>query len=84
MLTLLVDIGGVLVINHIIQVRNFAIGISDDGELQVRSGNLVDVLDPVIVGFKGVGALRGKKKFRVSHACFLPTQIVGRAHLPIQ
>lgn len=34
------------------------VGISNDGELQVRTGNLVDILDPIVVRLQAIGALR--------------------------
>lgn len=53
--TLGVDIGGVLVVDHVVQVGDLALGIGDDGELEVGAGDLVDVLDPGVVGLGAVG-----------------------------
>lgn len=55
--TLRVDVGGVIVVDHVILVGNLALGVGDDGELQVGARNLIDILDPLSVGLKAVGAL---------------------------
>lgn len=54
--TLGVDVGGVLVVDHVVQVGDLALGVGDDGELEVGAGDLVDVLDPAVVGLDAVGA----------------------------
>lgn len=54
--TLLVDVGGVLVVNHVVQVGDLALRVGDDGELEVGVVDLVDVLDPAVVGLDTVGA----------------------------
>lgn len=43
-------------IQHIIQVRHLALLVADDGELQVRAGDVVDVFDPAGMRVDGVGA----------------------------
>ena len=53
--TLRINIGGVLVVDHIVQVGDLALGIGDDGEFEVGAGNFVDVLDPAVVGLDVVG-----------------------------
>lgn len=55
--TLLVDVGGVIVVNHVVEVGDLALGVGDDGELEVGAGNLVNVLDPLLVGVDVVGTL---------------------------
>ena len=54
--TLRVDVGGVLVVDHVVGVGDLALGVGDDGELEVGAGNLVDILDPAVVGLDVVGA----------------------------
>lgn len=54
--TLGVDVGGVLVVDHVVQVGDLALRVGDDGELEVGAGDLVDVLDPAVVGLDLVGA----------------------------
>lgn len=51
-----VDVGGVLVVDHVVGVGNLALGVGDDGELELGAGNLIDVLDPAVVGLDMVGA----------------------------
>ena len=46
---LLIDVGRILVIQHIVQVRHLPFFVPDDGEAQVRAGDLVDVADPARV-----------------------------------
>lgn len=50
-----VDVGGVLVVDHVEGVGDLALGIGDNGELEVGAGNLIDVLDPAVVGLDVVG-----------------------------
>ena len=54
---LLIDIGGILGVNHIVSPRDLAVGISYDRELEVRLGRLVDVFDPLVVGRKVIRGL---------------------------
>lgn len=35
--------------------------ICDDGEFKMRSSDLIDILDPVMVGLQAIGALDGSK-----------------------
>lgn len=42
-------------INHVIGKRDRAVRISNDGESQLRAGDLIDILDPVMVGLERVG-----------------------------
>lgn len=53
--SLRVDVGGVLVVQHVIEVGNLPVLVTNDWEGQVGTGNLVDVLDPATVGVDGVG-----------------------------
>jgi len=55
--TLGVDIGGVLVVNHVELVGDLALGVGDDGEGELGASNLIDVLDPGLVRLGAVGAL---------------------------
>jgi len=50
-----VDVGGILVIQHVVKVGNLPVLITDDWELQLGTGYLVDVLDPAMMGVNGVG-----------------------------
>lgn len=52
----LVDVGSVLVVNHIVQVGNLAAGVGNDGEGELGAIDLVDVLDPGLVGVGAIGA----------------------------
>lgn len=54
--TLGVDVGGVLVVNHIVGVGDLALGVRDDGELELGAGDLINVLDPGVVRLDTVGA----------------------------
>lgn len=54
---LLVDVGGVLVVDHVVQVGNLAAGVGNDGEGELGAIDLVNVLDPGLVGVGAVGAL---------------------------
>lgn len=53
--TLGVKVGQVLVIQHVVEGRDLAVSIGDDGELEVDVVDLVDVLDPLLVGLEAVG-----------------------------
>ena len=55
-LALGVDVGGVLVVNHVVGVGDLALGVGDDGELELGAGNLVNILDPGVVRLDTVGA----------------------------
>lgn len=50
-----VDVGGVLVVDHVVEVGNLALRVGDDGELEVGAIDLVDVLDPAVMGLSSVG-----------------------------
>jgi len=45
-----------LIIDHVVQVRDFAFFIGNDGEGKAGVGDFVDVLDPFLVRVEGVGA----------------------------
>ena len=51
-----VDVGGILVVDHVVGVGDLALGVGDNGELEVGAIDLVDVLDPGLVGLGAVGA----------------------------
>jgi hypothetical protein len=44
-------------VDHVVEEGNLAVGIGDDGELNLCRTDFVDVLDPFVVGAKIVGAL---------------------------
>jgi len=50
-----VDVGSILVINHVIKKGNLTLLVTNDWELEFGLGQLVDVLDPAIVRVDGVG-----------------------------
>ena len=50
-----VDVGGVLEVNHVVEVGNLALRVGDDGELEVGASDLIDVLNPAVVGLDLVG-----------------------------
>lgn len=50
-----VDVGSVLVVQHVIEVCNLSLLVTDDWEGQVRTRDFVDILDPSLVGGDGVG-----------------------------
>lgn len=52
---LLIDIGGILVVEHIIKIGYLAGFVADDGEAEGRAGNFVNVLDPATMALNGVG-----------------------------
>ena len=56
---LAVDVGRVLVVDHVVQVGHLARLVGDDGEREVRLGDLVDVLDPFLVRVERVGVMNG-------------------------
>lgn len=53
--TLGVDVGGVLVVEHVVGESNLAFLVANDGELEVGAADLVNVLDPATVAVDGVG-----------------------------
>jgi hypothetical protein len=53
--TLGVNVGGVLEVDHVVQVGDLALGVGDNGELELGAGDLIDVLDPTVVGLDAVG-----------------------------
>jgi len=50
-----IDVGGILVVQHVVEVSDLAVLVADDGEAQLAAGNLIDVLDPAFVGLDRVG-----------------------------
>lgn len=53
--TLVVDVGGVLVVNHVICVSNLSFWVRDDWEGQLGARHFVDVLNPGLVRVGVVG-----------------------------
>src|SRR5256885_2171699 len=53
--SLAVNIGGILVVDHVVQVSDLSGFVGDDGERKVGFGDIVDVLDPFLVRVEGVG-----------------------------
>lgn len=49
----------VLLGNHVVEEGNLAVSIGDDGELEVRVGDFIDILNPLVVRAEVVGALQG-------------------------
>lgn len=58
--SLFADIGHVLGVKHVVEEGNFALGVRDDGKLQGSFGDVVNVLDPGVVGGEVVGGLGGR------------------------
>jgi hypothetical protein len=48
--TLLVDIGLILVIEHTVKLRNVSVLITDNWEFKVTTSEVINVLDPSVVG----------------------------------
>jgi hypothetical protein len=46
-----------LVVDHVVQVGNLAAGVGNDGEGELGAIDLVNVLDPGLVGVGAIGAL---------------------------
>lgn len=40
---------------HVVEERNLALLVANDGELDVSTSNLTNILDPSLVGLNGVG-----------------------------
>jgi hypothetical protein len=57
--TLGVDVGGILEVDHVVRIGDLALGVGDDGELELGAGDLIDILNPGVVGVGVVGALKG-------------------------
>jgi len=49
-----VHIGGVLVIQHVVEISNLSVLVTDDWESQGGTRHLIDVIDPAIVGLNCV------------------------------
>lgn len=47
----------IALIHHVVQEGDLAVGIGNNGELDVGVGNLIDVLDPSAVGAEVIGTL---------------------------
>ena len=50
-----IHIGCILMIQHIVQIRHFPLLVADDGKLELRPADLVDVFDPPTVRLDRVG-----------------------------
>lgn len=46
-----------ILVDHVVQEGNFALGIGDDWELDLSRADFVNVLDPLVVGTELVGTL---------------------------
>lgn len=44
-----------LIIQHVVQGRDFTLGVSNDGELEIDIVDFVDVSNPLLVGLQLVG-----------------------------
>jgi len=53
--TLGINVGGVLVVEHVICVRNLAVLVANDWEVQLAAVNLIDILNPSSVRLDRVG-----------------------------
>jgi len=53
--TLGVNVGDVLVVEHVVGVSDLALLVADDGELQLAATDLINVLDPASMALDGVG-----------------------------
>lgn len=53
--TLVVNVGGILEVNHVVLQGNLSFRVSNDWEGQLGAGDLINVLDPGLVGFGTVG-----------------------------
>lgn len=53
--SLAVDVGGVLVVQHVVEVCHLPLLVADDGELDMVTAHILNVLDPTIVAVDGVG-----------------------------
>lgn len=51
-----VDIGGVLVVDHVVQVGDFAGLVGNNGVFDGAARDFVDILNPFLMGLEGVGA----------------------------
>lgn len=49
-----VDIGLILVVDHVVQVGDFAALVANDGKLEVAPRDLIDVLDPSSMALDGI------------------------------
>jgi len=53
--TLRVDVGGILVVDHVICQCDLPFLVANDWEAQVTAADLVDIVDPLTVAIDGVG-----------------------------
>ena len=51
-----VDVGGILVVQHVVGKSNLPLLVADDWESQLTAGDLVDVLYPTAMALNSVGA----------------------------
>lgn len=47
----------ITLVDHVVEESDFPVGIGNDGELEVGVGELVNVLDPLVVRTKIIGTL---------------------------
>lgn len=53
--TLVVDVSGVLVVNHVVRVSNLSLWVGNNWERQLRASDLINVSDPSLVRLGTVG-----------------------------
>lgn len=51
---LCVDVGGILVVDHVVEVSDFARLVGNDGESQIATRDLVDILDPFLMRVQSI------------------------------
>jgi hypothetical protein len=64
--SLLIDIGSILVVQHVVLERDLSLLVTNNGELQIAAADLVDILDPFAVAVNGV---RGQTDQLDSSSC---------------
>lgn len=52
--TLRVDVGSILIIDHVVQIGNFARLVGNDGETQVSAGDFIDILNPFLMRIESI------------------------------
>lgn len=73
-----VDVGGVLVVNHVVGEGDLAFLVADDGEGDFGTGDFVNVLDPAVVG---VDCVRGEADELDAALCELGLELGESAEL---
>jgi hypothetical protein len=57
---LCVDVGGILVVDHVVEVSDFARFVGNDGESQIAARDVVDILDPFLMRVQSIGTQSDK------------------------